>query len=185
MEIVAPGIFRIPPGEAPLSSDVFIVEGEKEYYVYDVGSNDEAFAALSALDKPVTVILSHFHQDHTGNMHRFSPVRTLTGARTRKYIGCGTLVEEEVHLQDGVSVRVLPCVSPHAPGSLIMLVNDTCALLGDLCYARPGTGQGEARGMLRVLQGLPVRYFIQSHRTEGLLQEKAELLGQLKEYFGL
>ena len=185
MEQLLPHVFRILPGEEPLSSDVFVVEGENRYYVYDVGSNDEALRALEKLEKPVWVILSHFHQDHTANMARFSPEEVWCGARTKKYIGRGTTVEEERIIEDGVRIRVLPCVSPHAPGSLVMVVDDTWAFLGDLCYARPGMGRGEARGMYRVLKGMPVSYFIQSHRKEGLLQEKEALLREIREYFEL
>ena len=80
---------------------------------------------------------------------------------------------------------MLPCVSPHAPGCLIMVVDDAYALVGDLCYAHPGEGQGEARGMLRVLQKLPVRWIIQSHGHEVRLQERDELIRELRAYYGL
>ena len=185
MKEIVPGIFHIPSVSEPLSSDVFIVEGEKRFYVFDVGTGDAAYEAVAGLDKPATVILSHFRQDHTGNMTRLSPVEVLCGARTRKHLGQGTPVENVTEISDGVLIRVQPCVSPHAPGCLIMTVNDACTFLGDLCYARPGTGQGEAKGMYRVLKGMKTEYFIQSHRTEDLLQEKETVLREIKDYFGI
>lgn len=182
---LAPDILHIPSSAEPLSSDVFIIKGDSRYYVFDAGSSDAACEAISALDKPVTVILSHFHRDHTGNMSRLSPAQTLAGARTMKYITGGTLVDAPLIIRDGVTIEVLPCVSPHAPGCLIAVVNGEYALLGDLHYARPGTGQGEARGMLNVLRKLNARYFVPSHGAGNPLVEKDKLLRDIKEYFQL
>ena len=80
--MIHPRIRRIPAVDAPLSADAFIIEGDARYYVFDVGASDVAHAAIAALDKPVWVILSHFHADHTANMARLSPEKILAGART-------------------------------------------------------------------------------------------------------
>jgi len=184
MESLAPRIFHIPPTRDPLSADAFILAGDARYYVFDVGHSDDAYAAIAALDKPVTVILSHFHADHTGNIHRLSPAEILVGARTRKYIGAGTLVDAPLTIEDGITLTVQPCVSPHAPGSLILTMDDTYTFLGDAPYgARPGAGPGEATGMLRVLQRLRTQYFIPSHRPDRLFREKDEFLREIGAYF--
>ena len=183
MNRIAPRICQIPASDEPLSADVFIIEGDERYYVFDVGSNDEAYAALSALDKPMTVILSHFHRDHTGNMCRLSPAQTFAGARTCKYVDNATLVDAPLTIRDGVEIIVRPCVSPHAPGCLIATVDGMYTFLGDLHYARPGTGQGEEKGMLNVLKTVQTQYFVPSHREETPLVEKAVLLKEIKEYF--
>ena len=180
---LAPRIRQIPATSDPLSADVFIIEGDARYYVFDVGSNDAAFQAISALDKPVTIILSHFHRDHTGNMSRLTPTETLAGARTLKYIASGTLVDAPLTIRDGVEISVQPCVSPHAPGCLIATVDGEYTFIGDLHYARPGTGQGEAKGMLNVLKKVNTRYFVPSHREGNPLVEKDVLLRDVKEYF--
>lgn len=182
---IAPQIWQLPSSEEPLSADVFIIEGDERYYVFDVGSSDAAYEAIAALDKPVTVILSHFHRDHTGNMSRLAPVETLAGARTMKYIPKGTLMDAPLTIHDGVTIEVRPCVSPHAPGCLIATVDGTYTFLGDLHYARPETGQGEARGMYNVLRTLDTRCFVVSHAEGCPLVEKDELLRELKEYFQL
>lgn len=184
MNHLAPRIRRIPATPEPLSADVFIIEGDVRYYVFDVGASDEAHAAISALDKPLTVILSHFHRDHTANMSRLAPAETLAGARTCKYVPHATLVDAPLTIRDGVEIDVRPCVSPHAPGCLIATVDGEYTLLGDLTYARPETGQGEAKGMLNLLKTLDTRYFVPSH-AEGEPQEKAALLRDIKEYFGI
>ena len=185
MERIAPRICRIPAGEEPLSADVFIIQGDERYYVFDVGSNDEARAAIYALDKPVTVILSHFHTDHIANMGRLAPTTTLAGARTCKYVPGATKVNAPLIIRDGGEIVVQPCVSPHAPGCLIATVDGAYTLVGDLAYARPGVGQGEARGMFNALQALPTQYFIPSHVAANPLVEKAAFLRDVRTYFGL
>ncbi len=178
-------IRRIPPVAESLSADVFIIEGDERVYVFDVGSSDAAYETVSALKKPVMVILSHFHRDHTANMTRLNPDALLVGARTRKTLGRGTLVDAPLRIGDGVTLDVRPCVSPHAPGCLIVTVNGTYTLLGDLHYARPDAGQGEARGMYNVLKGLETQYFVPSHRDGEDAIPKEIFLRDLKAYYHL
>lgn len=176
LERIAPHILRVPPVKEPLSSDAFIIEGDTRYYVYDVGASEEAYEAISALDKPVTVILSHFHRDHTANMARITPAETFVGARTRRQLGLGTLVDAPLRLRDGVELLIQPCVSPHAQGCLIATVDDTYTLIGDLHYAQPGKGQGEAKGMRNQLKALRTEYFIISHSEGNPVVPKTKLL---------
>ena len=183
MTYLAPRIRRIPASDEPLSADVFIIEGEARYYVFDVGASDAAHAAVSALDKPVWVILSHFHRDHIGNMARLCPEKVLAGARTCKYVAGAALVDAPLIIRDGVEITVQPCVSPHAPGCLIATVDGGYTLVGDLTYARPGTGQGEAKGMYNVLKALNTQYFVPSHQAGEPQVEKDALLQSVKEYF--
>lgn len=185
MQIISRRFCQIPAVSEPLSSDVFIIEGSEKYYVFDVGSSDAAFEAISALDKPVTVILSHFHRDHSANMSRITPAETLAGARTMKYITGGALVDAPLTIRDGVEIVVRPCVSPHAPGCLIATVDGEYTFIGDLHYARPGTGHGEAKGMLNALKTLDTRYFVVSHAQGSPLVEKDALLQEVKAYFNL
>lgn len=179
-----PAIRRVPPQAEPLSSDAFIIEGDAQYYVYDVGASDAACRAIAALDKPVTVILSHFHRDHTANLARLTLAETLVGARTRKQLRLGTLVDAPLVIRDGVEIVVQPCVSPHEAGCLIATVNGTHTLIGDLHYAMPGKGQGEAKGMLNVLRGLKSTYFVISHATEPVVSRE-HLLRDIREQFSI
>lgn len=183
MEQIADGIYRIPPCDEPLSSDVFIMEGRQRFYLYDAGCSDEAWRAVSALDKPVTAILSHFHRDHTGNLSRLD-CHILGGARTCKTLGRGQLVNGPVHISDGINLCIQPCTSPHAPGCLILTLNDTYTLIGDLAYAQPGKGQGEAIGMFRLLSGLNTQYILPSHQRDHPVIPKADYLAELKKRFG-
>ena len=185
VEPIAPHILRIPPVDEPLSSDAFIIEGDVRYYVYDVGASEEAYEVISALDKPVTVILSHFHRDHPANMARLTPAETLVGARTRRQLGLGTLVDKPLTIRDGVGLLVQPCVSPHAPGCLIVTVDGMHTLIGDLHYAQPGRGQGEAKGMWNQLRTLRTEAFIVSHAEGDPVIPKQQLLQDVAERYGL
>ncbi len=176
-------ISRLPASEAPLSADVFFIEGDEYTYVYDVGGSDAAFAALSALKKPVAVILSHFHRDHTANLGRFTPDVLYVGARTRKQLGQGTIVDSPLTITDGVTLEIHPCVSPHAPGCLILTVDGTHTLIGDLTYARPGQGQGEAKGAYNALRALDTQFFVPSHMDGNPLVPKGDFLREIKTYF--
>ena len=175
-----PAIRRVPPQAEPLSSDAFIIEGKSRFYVFDAGNSDAAYEAISRLPKPVTFILSHFHQDHTGNLSRLEG-EMLGGARTCKALGRGTRVDAPLLIEDGVRLLVQPCVSPHAPGCLILTVDEQLTFLGDLPYAQTGKGSGEMTGMLRTLQGVKTEAFVLSHGEIFRAIPKAELLERLTE----
>lgn len=185
LECIAPGILRVLPEEEPLSSDAFIIEGEARYYVFDVGASDAAYDAIRALDKPVMAIISHFHRDHTANLPRLTLDEVLVGARSRKQLGIGTLVDAPVCIRDGVEIVVQPCVSPHAPGCLIATVGGRYTLIGDLHYARPGVGQGEAKGMLNALKRLSTECFIVSHAKGNPIVARDDLLRGIRVYYGM
>ena len=153
--------------------------------MFDVGTSDEAHAAIAALDKPVWVILSHFHQDHIGNMACLRPEKIFAGARTCKYVENAALVDAPMTICDGVEIVVRPCVSPHAPGCLIATVDGEVTLIGDLTYARSGTGHGEAKGMYNVLKALDTRYFVPSHVQGDPRKEKDVLLQEIRGYFNI
>ena len=171
-------ILRIPPQSDPLSSDVFVIEGRERFYVFDAGASDAAYEAVAGLEKPVTFILSHFHRDHTGNLSRLEG-EILGGARTCKALGRGSRVDAPLLIEDGIRLLVQPCVSPHAPGCLILTVDEQLTFLGDLPYAQPGKGSGEMTGMLRTLQGVKTEAFVLSHGETFRAIPKAELLERL------
>jgi quercetin dioxygenase-like cupin family protein len=116
--------------------------------------------------------------DHTGNLSRLEG-EMLGGARTCKALGRGTRVDAPLLIEDGIRLLVQPCVSPHAPGCLILTVDEQLTFLGDLPYAQPGKGSGEMTGMLRTLQGVKTEAFVLSHGETFRAIPKAELLESL------
>ena len=78
-------ISYIKATKLPLSSDVFIIEGDECVYLYDVGCNEENLNYINSINKPVKVILSHFHPDHTGNLDKITADTVYGGKATKKY----------------------------------------------------------------------------------------------------
>ncbi|MDO4188469.1 MAG: MBL fold metallo-hydrolase [Lachnospiraceae bacterium] len=68
----------IVSSESPLSSDVVFVKGDKATWIFDVGASDEAYEAISKaiceellnLRRGVNIVISHFHEDHMGNLQK-------------------------------------------------------------------------------------------------------------------
>ena len=183
MKTLSERIRFLPASDDPLSADVFFIEGEKRTYVYDVGSCEAALQALHAQEKPLVVVLSHFHQDHTGNIKQLPVDELYVGSRTEKKIGMGTVVRDVVTIDDGVHLEIRHCPSPHANGSLILTVDNTYTLVGDLYYTRPGqVDRGLAMHMLSVLKTVDTKYIVTSHEDEKV-HEKDALLRELRAFF--
>ena len=60
----------LPATESPLSAAVGLVRTDEMLWVYDLGSTPDVAAAVNALPGKKTVVLSHFHPDHMGNLGR-------------------------------------------------------------------------------------------------------------------
>ena len=55
----------IEASDDPLSADIGIVQAESGVWLYDVGSGEKN---IEGLNGSYSIVLSHFHQDHTGNL---------------------------------------------------------------------------------------------------------------------
>lgn len=84
MELIRPDIYAIPlhsTNEITKEIQVYLIKGEKEHLLIDVGFHSESAAielraALNALGvdlKDVRLFLTHLHVDHSGNAQRFYP----------------------------------------------------------------------------------------------------------------
>ena len=166
----------IPAVESPLSSDVFLIEGEENIYAYDVGSSPAAEKILQNLNKPLVIILSHFHKDHTSNLARLTYQQLYVGGVTRQRLHCGTtLPGNMLTINDGARLEIQRCPSVHEKGSLILNVNREYTLLGDLIYARGEPDKAIKTAMLLTLQAVDTRFFVVSHQRDKIF-EKEKLL---------
>ena len=125
--------------ENPLSSDVIFIKGDSATWVFDVGNNDESFEAIktAALEKPLNIIISHFHPDHMGNLSRvkvLDNVNFYVSKNTYNYSKIGNIVDEEMNVTDGVRLKIFKMPSSHAKGCLCVEINDEITLLGDAIY---------------------------------------------------
>lgn len=153
-------ISRIIASREPLSSDVIIVKGNERTYIYDVGRAKENLAYFNTYDGEMQVILSHFHQDHVWwltkhkvtdsnmipgddlslNYDRPPFTKIYGGDHTAKYVDELTVVKEPLVIMDGVKIEIMPIPSSHAKGSLMMVVDDEYAFVGDACYETTKNG---------------------------------------------
>ncbi len=124
----------IPSEDEPLSSDVVIIKGEKSTWLYDVGASENAFSEISEISGEVNAVISHFHPDHILNLKRLNSLGLYLGKNTLKYVGRGQVVENELTINDGTSLRLIPFPSSHAKGCLALELNGEIIFLGDaLC----------------------------------------------------
>ena len=113
-------ISYIPAVEKPVSSDVGIIYGKKNVYIYDVGSVPECLDFLHTLDGRMQIVISHFHADHTWwlTKHRenedgvlpgdelslsYEPLKyekLFIGKGTEKYLPDGEIVCEPLVIYD-------------------------------------------------------------------------------------
>ena len=128
-------ISYIPEVREPLSSDIVIVRGDTGMFFFDVGNSKEATAYLNGLEGPKSVILSHFHYDHSGALKDTARDRLYVGSYTCKAAADGIRVTEPVTITDGVKLELIPVPCTHAKGSLLMVVDDDIVFTGDATYA--------------------------------------------------
>ena len=114
-------IFHIKAKNEPLSADVGIIKGEKYIWIFDVGADESVPMELIAFQKPINIVISHFHPDHTGNLEHVHCNEIYLGANTFKYIKSGTVVGKDIFIDDGVELHIFPLPSSHAKGSFLLL----------------------------------------------------------------
>ena len=183
---IAERISYIKASENPLSADVGIAEGDEFIWLFDIGANDSVQMSLSTFEKPKNLVISHFHPDHMGNLEHVSLNEIYLGANTFKYAKRGTVVEEDVFIDDGIEIHIFPLPSSHAKGSLGMEIGDY-AFLGDATYATMKQGRvcynaSVLKDEIAVLKKLSAKFFLISH-DEKFVCPKEEIIAELEEIY--
>ena len=165
---IADSIFYFPATESPLSADVGIIQCAEGVWLYDVGSSDEAVAAIEAMPGKKNIVLSHFHPDHAGNIDRVSYDMLYAGKFTCERLGgIGISVEDQMYFENGIHLFPLP--SCHAKGCM-GLEYGAYAFLGDAVYGidkdgRTAYNAGLLRELIAVLKSLQANWFLVSHKN--------------------
>ena len=185
MNTISAKIKYLPATNAPLSADVFCIDGDQYCYVYDVGSDARSLRYLNQIGKEKVVVISHYHKDHTGNIEGVHYRDLFVGRKTYETIGKGVVVEDTFTINDGVRVDVIHCTSPHTDGSLIITVDNEYTLIADLYFTRPPFDKDKGMKMLESLRNIDTKYFVISHQEDNKVIPKDTLITELSDYFNL
>lgn len=183
MNAIGKRIKYLPATNEPLSADVYLIDGDKYCYIYDVGNNENSLQYINQPGKEKVVILSHYHKDHTGNIEGIHYRDLYVGNKTYEAVGKGIIVEDKLTINDGVKIDVIHCTSPHTDGSLIITVDNEYTLIADLYFTRPPFDKDKAMKMIESLRHIDTKYFVISHQEEEKVIPKDKLIAELTAYF--
>lgn len=116
-------ISYISPTENPLSANVVMIQGKEALWLYDVGNHPDIPQVIEQFrdGRNVNVILSHFHEDHTGGLPDIAYNEIYQGKYTYRHTEKGVIVQENIYIQDGdVSLHIFPLPSSHAKGCVAL-----------------------------------------------------------------
>ena len=183
MNLITERIKYLPATCDPLSADVYFIEGDKYCYIYDVGNDNNSLHHINEVEKEKTIVLSHYHKDHVGNIDCINYRNLYVGKKTYETIGKGKLVEDVITINDGVKIEIIHCTSPHTDGSLILNVDNEYTLIADLYFTRPPFDRDKAIEMIDILKNINTKYFVISHQEDDKIVSKEKLVAELLDYF--
>ncbi len=168
-----------------LSSDVFIFKGEKNNYVYDVGNGGDALKRLNEIENKIAII-SHFHHDHIMNIDKCKWVEVYGGRLTKICILQGTVIEDELIINDGITLRAYYLRNSHAKDFLVLECGDYL-FLSDSIYCTVIDGKRVYNATLLkeqidALEKSNAKYFVVSH-DDKLIYTKNEIIDKLKSIY--
>lgn len=176
-------ISYIPCSDNPLSAEIGIIREGEDTWLYDVGGDKRAIAELTG---SYHIVLSHFHQDHTGNLTRLSTTALYVSNETKRHIGTGTVVDQDIRIGN---LHIFPLPSSHCKGCLGLEVDETYAFVGDALYSRFRDGCYIFNAQLvqeeiAVLKKLKAPYLLVSH-FGGLIRPRKAVIAELEEVYAL
>lgn len=170
-----------PATENPLSADIGIIRDGGRAWLYDVGNGA---AAIDGLTGNFQVVLSHFHQDHTGNLQNLDIQNLYVSGETRRHVGSGILVTQDFFLG---AMHLFPIPSSHCKGCLGLEIDETYAFVGDALYCKAKNGEyfyntQLLRDEIAVLKKLKAPYLLVSHHP-GLVRPREEVIVEFEELY--
>lgn len=173
-----------PATRSPLSAEIGIVRGDQTDWIFDVGNGAAAVEAIRCLSRQRIIVLSHFHEDHTGNWGQIPYREMYCGEYTRRKLQAGTEIVTPITCHDGITLTIFPLPSTHSKGAVGLVVNDEYAFLGDATYGVQKQGRiaynlNKLREMISALEAIRARYFLISHAPT-FVQPKEPVIAKLK-----
>ncbi|MBO5495554.1 MAG: MBL fold metallo-hydrolase [Eubacterium sp.] len=168
-----------------LSSDVYVIKGERYNYLYDVGNNEKVAKALEKIPNKIAVI-SHFHHDHILNLDRISTEEVIEGRLTKEYTKRGSVLEGERTINDGVTIRLYYLKNSHAKDFIVLEAGDFL-FLSDSVYCTVKNGRRVYNASLlneqiKTLEKSPAKFFVVSHDKKQIYA-KDEIIDRLKDIY--
>ncbi len=139
-----------------LSSDVFLIKGDKDNYLFDVGCD---------ISDIKYIFISHFHEDHVGLLPYFDSNKIYVSKYSNKKLNLGHIISNMI-IDDGIHIEIKQIPSPHEKGSLIIVLNNEVTLLGDAIYeSSKGYNVSLLYNLIKELKKIETKYFIISHKV--------------------
>ena len=179
--IINEKISYIECSDDPLSADIGIIRDGDAVWLYDVGSDERA---ISELTGNYNVVLSHFHQDHTGNIGKLNIKEAFVSPETKRHVQMGTVADKDIFVGN---LHIFPLPSSHCKGCLGLEVDETYAFVGDALYSKFRDGYYIFNAQLvkeaiAVLKKLKAPYLLVSH-FKGLVRCRDEVIAELTELY--
>lgn len=179
--IINEKISYIECSDDPLSADIGIIRDGDAVWLYDVGSDERA---ISELTGNYNVVLSHFHQDHTGNIGKLNIKEAFVSPETKRHVQMGTVADKDIFVGN---LHIFPLPSSHCKGCLGLEVEETYAFVGDALYSKFRDGYyifnaQLVKDAIAVLQNLKAPYLLVSH-FKGLVRRRDEVIAELTELY--
>lgn len=176
-------ISYIPATEDPLSADIGIIREGGQTWLYDVG---DGAAAIDGLTGIFQVVLSHFHQDHTGNLQKLHIQNLYVSGETQRHTGIGTVVNGDLYFG---ALHLFPLPSSHCKGCLGLEVEGRYAFVGDALYCKTKNGAYTfsvqlVHDLLAVLKKLTAPDLLVSH-FPGMIRPRAEVIAEFETLYAM
>lgn len=179
--IINEKISYIECSDDPLSADIGIIRNGDSVWLYDVGSDERAIAELT---DHYNIVLSHFHQDHIGNIGKLNIKEAFVSDETKRLVQMGTIVDGDIYIGN---LHIFPLPSSHCKGCLGLEVDETYAFVGDALYSKFRDGYyifntQLVKDEITVLKKLKAPYLLVSH-FKGLVRCRDEVIAELTELY--
>ena len=179
--IINEKISYIECSDDPMSADIGIIRDGDAVWLYDVGSDERA---ISELTGNYNVVLSHFHQDHTGNIGKLNIKEAFVSPETKRHVQMGTVADKDIFVGN---LHIFPLPSSHCKGCLGLEVDETYAFVGDALYSKFRDGYyifnaQLVKDAIAVLKKLKAPYLLVSH-FGGMVRCRDEVIAELTELY--
>lgn len=175
-------ISYIECSENPLSADVGIIKDNGLLWLYDVGNNEDV---IKQLPDKYNVVISHFHQDHFGNINKIGINELYVSKESYKHCCFGNIVEDDLYIGN---MHIFKLPSSHCKGCLGLEVGDY-AFTGDGLYSKVDESYRIynvqfLKQQIDILKSLKAKYLLLSHE-KGLVKDKQEMIAELEKIYKL